>query len=280
MLNVPGIARARTLIDAIGLDYSQKNPAGVLPIYEKALAYGNVTGLEETREQLSQSALRFLNADVPAETTTPIVSRAIEELTTSATEEPSNTRRLYFLGRTLRMVGELDASRAVFDEALAINPNRQIMLYEVGQSYMTESAFNDAADAFMRAYQAEPENDTAFTYYAATLMHAERFAEGEKLLIDRFGTTTIDNELLFAAYERIGRLDKIAAIFELRLANMAPADDAGARASLGGIYLRLGRTDDAIAQFERAAELAPSFAAQAQQIIQAIREGKSVRIRQ
>ncbi|HXK39460.1 MAG TPA: hypothetical protein VJ837_01375, partial [Candidatus Paceibacterota bacterium] len=111
-------------------------------------------------------------------------------------------------------------------------------------------------------------------------MHAERFTEGEALLMERFGTTTIDNELLFEAYKRLGRNDKIAAILEFRISETEPYEDPGTRVSLALIYLALGRRDDAIAQIERAAELRPSFAPQAAEMIEAIRAGRNIKVTQ
>ncbi len=273
--------RAQTLLDALRIDYSQHDPMGALALYEKALAYGDITGLEETREQLSQTAIRALNnPDANQETRNIVVNRSIAELVDSASDEPDNSRRLFFLAHMLKISERFKDAHTVFDQALALNPTRQNFLYEVAQIYLAEGNFEKAADTFKTAYDVETKNDTAFQYYAGALMFDGKTAEADALLVERFGTTTVDNELIFQAYEKIGRNDKLAEILELRLRNMAPADDPGVRVSLALVYLDLGRRDEAITQIQKAAEIKPDFAAQAEQMVAAIKAGKKIIVNQ
>lgn len=273
------MGRAHALLNAIRVDYSTQDAAQVLPLYHKALAYGSITGLEETREQLSTSALRaFTSTTALPEARTAILDLASSELADSALAELNNTRRLYFLAHFLKQTDQSTEALAVFDQALAINPTRQNFLYEVGQIHLAEDDFEKAVETFKTAYEVETENDIAYEYYAGALMFAGRTLEAEGLLMGRFGTTTVDNELLLQAYEKMGRNDKLAELLELRLRNMAPADDGGVRVSLAVVYLELGRRQDAIAQIERAAVVKPAFAAQAAEIIKAIKEGKKIKL--
>ncbi len=277
--NAASFARAQGLLDAIRIDYATKDPEQVLAAFEKALSYGSITGLEETREQLSTSALRaFSSKTVLPEARAAILNLASSELADSAMAEPNNTRRLYFLAHFLKASDQLEDARTVFDQALAINPLRQNFLYEVGQTYLAEGDFEKAVETFKAAYDAETENDTAFKYYTGALIFDGKTAEAEALLMERFGTTTVDNELILQAYEKMGRNDKLAELLELRLRNMAPTDDGNVRVSLAVVYLELGRRQDAIAQIERAAVVKPAFAAQAAEIVKAIKEGKNVKL--
>lgn len=274
------MARAQTLLDAIRADYSTQDAAKVIPFYEKALAYGFITGLEETREQLSTSALRSLSSEsVSPEARVTILSRALDELTDSAIAESDNTRRLYFLAHFLKESDRHTESLTVFDQALAINPTRQNFIYEVAQIHLAAEDFEKATETFKAAYDVEPENDTAFIYYAASLMLSGKAAEGDALLEERFGTTVIDNELLIKTYQKLHRADRIAGIIELRLSKKAPGDDPELRIALAIAYLELGRRDDAIAQIERAAAIKPEFATQAAEIIKAIKEGRNILIK-
>lgn len=272
--------RSQTLLDALRVDYNQHDPIAALALFDDALAYGDITGLEEVREQISQSAIRALNnSDVDKETKDTIVNRAIAELAESASAEPGNTRRLFFLAHMLKVAGRFDEAHTVFDQALALNPTRQSFLYEVAQIYLAEGELQKAIDTFKTAYDVAPENDTAFEYYSGATMFSGRVSEGEALLMERFGTTTVDNDLILKAYEKVGKKGKIAEILELRLRNMAPADDASTRISLALTYLDLGRRDDAIAQIQQAALLKPEFAAQAEQMIAAIKAGKRITVK-
>ncbi len=278
-LNSPYIARSHDLIESITLDYQKADTQTVLTAFTGALGNGTGLGADEVREQLMQSAIRAFSASSTAEGTRALVERAEHEWGKRVTEEPANTRSLYFLGRLLTQTDQEDEGVAVFEQALAINRGRQIFWYEIGQSYLDQKKYTEATDAFKSAYDAEQENGKAFAYYAATIMHSGKFAEGERLLMEKFGTTTVDNELLFQAYERFGRNDKIAEIFELRLHELEPNDDASLRVSLALVYNTLGRTADAIAQLERAGVLRPDFKAQADDMIRAIQAGKKIIIK-
>lgn len=274
------MARAQTLLDAIRMDRTTQDVAHMTQRYQKALAYGFVTGLEETREQLSMSALRTLeNERAAPEARAAIMGLASSELADSAIAEPNHTRRLYFLAHFLKESDQHEEALEVFDQVLAINPTRQNFIYEVAQIHLAVQDFEKAAETFKTAYDVEPENDTAFVYYAASLMLSGKVAEGDALLEERFGTTIVDNELLIKAYERLGRSERLAGIIELRLSTKAPSDDPGLRISLALVYLDLGRRDDAIAQIERAAVIKPEFAAQAAEMIKAIREGRRIEVR-
>ncbi|MEK7579299.1 MAG: O-antigen ligase family protein [Patescibacteria group bacterium] len=273
------IARSQTLIEAIVEDQMRNNPAQGLAKYEDVLTRDQGLGIDETREQLVQSAVRAYARAPEDPTTVRLILRAKEELLESVEHDPLNTRPLFFVGYLLSRTGAGDEAITYFEKALAINPDRQNFLYEIGNIYMRRSDFTDAIEPFAQAYAAEETNDRAFTFYAATLMHAGKFAEGEALLMDRFGTTTIDNELLFQAYDRVGRNDKIAAILELRLREMAPEDNPSTRVSLALVYLALQRPEDAIREIERAAALSPAFAEQGTQMIEAIRAGKKIKVK-
>ncbi len=275
-LNIPYIARSQTLIDALTLDYQGQSDAE-LATYEKALARGGL-GLEEAKEQLSQSAIRVWGSDAPDETKLAFATAARKALEESVAHDPYNTRPLFFLGYLVSHTTSPEEGVMILKKALAINPERQNFLYEVAQIYIAIGKTDEAIAIFKEAYDTAPENEQALVYYAGALIFDGQIAAGEKVLIDHFGTTTVDNNVLFNAYVKQGRYKNVAAILVARLAAMAPNDDARTRAQLGLVYNELGNRAAAIEQLEHAIELDPAFSAQGAEIIDAIRAGKKVNI--
>ncbi|MBP9771679.1 MAG: O-antigen ligase family protein [Candidatus Pacebacteria bacterium] len=275
-LNIPYIARSQTLIDALTLDYRGTDVANVLMTYEAALFPRTGVGSEEVKEQLIQSAIKTYATAPDAPETKTLVARAEEEARASVASDPLNTRPRYFLAHLLVYSGREAEGIEVLREALVINPGRQNFLYEIGQAYLKLGDVDQSIAAYKEAYDAEPENDTAFANHAGMLIGSGKKAEGEALLVERFGTTTVDNPFVLRAYQREDNYEKIIAILQLRIDQVQGEARATAYISLGGNYLQLGKREEAIAAFEQAILLNPSFKEQGLQIIEAIKAGKNI----
>jgi O-antigen ligase/Tfp pilus assembly protein PilF len=276
-VNVPYIARSQTLIDALTLDYRNQYDS-IDTAYAKALAKGGL-GLEETKEQLVQSTVRIWTSDAPQELKEALVIRARKELEESIDRDPGNTRPLFFLAYLLTKTGSPEEGIAIYRQALEINPARQNFIYEIARTYLAEGRFKDVIATFKEAYEKAPENDQALGYYAAALIYDGQIEEGEQVLLDRFGTTTVDNPVLLDAYAKHGKTKQVINILEVRLADMAPADDPQTRLSLALAYLDMGDREAAIEQLQRAIVLSPNFAAQGNQMIEAIKAGRGIKVK-
>lgn len=283
IVNARITARAHTLLGAVRASYASAESGVVLELYERALSYNRITGLSETREQLAQSLNREYSRSTTDEKGLEEISkRTIEELVVGAEREPDNTRPLYFLATTLRSGGRTEEARVVLDEALGINPTRQLFLYEYAQTYMSEKNFEKAREFFKKAYDIEPENDTAFVYYIVTSIYAGDQAGADALLVERFGTTIVDNAMLFEAYKRTGKTDRVIDILRLRLedTDLESSKRAAIHISLAGLYAQEGNRAQAIEETQRAINLHPPFAEQGEQMIKAIQAGQRIQITQ
>lgn len=275
-VNVPSIVRSQTLIDALSLDYRGADPHTVLAQYENVLVQKQGVGLEEAKEQLVQSAIKAYDAAPDDLGTTALISRAEAEIRASVAADPGNTRPLYFLAHLLVYTGREAEGIEVLRQALTINSGRQNFLYEIGQAYLKLGDVEQSIAAYKEAYDAEPENDTAFANHAGMLIGGGRKAEGEALLLERFGTTTVDNPFVLRAYQLKDNYEKIIEILQLRLSQVRGEARASVYLSLGDNYLQLGMREEAIAAFEQAILFKPSFKEQGTQIIEAIKAGKNV----
>ncbi len=276
-VNVPHIARAQALLQAIIFDYA-KDYESMYVMYDSALA-GSGTGSNEAREQIVHGTIHAFENNAPEETQNRLFARAHAEVEKSIAEDPNNTRPRFFLGYLLTKTGFPEEGIAAYEEALAINPTRQNFIYEIARTHLAMGRFDDVITTFKAAYDVAPENEQALAYYAGALIFDGQVAAGEKLLIDQLGTTTVDNPILLNAYNKQGMLVRIAPILKFRLEEMAPRDDAQTRFSLALIYIQLNDRGNAIEQLERAIELDPQLATQGQPMLDALRAGKSVKLK-
>lgn len=278
-INGTGYARASTLIEALREDaQSQSTSLAVLELYEDALGSRTGLGVQEIREQLGQSAIRSMRSVQP---NAELIQIALDELVENVAVRPNDTRPLYSLGQFLKHAGGFAEARNIFDRALAINPQRQLMLYSYAETYLAEDNVEGTLEYFERAFRAEEENNEARAYYAAALMRAGRSAEAEALLLEGFGTLAVDNELLVQTYREYKRLSLLIEILENRLVQkkLDARNEANTRVALASYYVDNGQRAEAIEHIEKAMELFPAFVEQGTAMVQAIREGRRVEIR-
>lgn len=271
------MSRSRAVIDGLRSEYNTRDYAAALERFEYALE-GGPLGRYEMREQLVQVASRAYAAAPEATTTVAIVDRAREETKKSIEEDPRNTRPLSFMGFLTSRTRSYDEAIEYLTRALEINPTRQIFLYDLAEVYGANGDIASAIATYKAAYDVEPENTQALAYYAGMLMLSGRKAEGEATLLEHLGTTSVDNELVIGAYLRDKDYKKLIEIYKFRI-NVGD-DDPQTYVSLALAYLELGMRDEAIATLERSTErYTGQFAVQANQMIEAIRQGKNIIIR-
>jgi serine/threonine-protein kinase len=119
-----------------------------------------------------------------------------------------------------------------------------------------EFDWTGAEAAFRRALELSPSNADAWDYYGRMCRAVGRFDEALELVrraqdLDPLAhRTDVANSLL-----RVGRYDE-AALAAARAIELDPGD-ARAHATLGWAYLKQGKTEDGLAELERAVALSP-----------------------
>ena len=240
-VNVPGIVKARGLVDALsGTDIGK-----IYTEYDAILAQGFL-GREEIRENIAQTALRALRSELPEEAKRDITNRALIELQQEVIADPTNTRPLYFLGKLLSDAKNYTDAVEVFNAALAINPERQIFLLEKGVALRAQELYQESFDTFKTAYESAPDFGEARIQYivAANLVGNQEVVRTELSALNQY---LVEN----------------------------PAD-AETHFLLGTIYLNIGQNENAIIHFQQAMDLDQDFAEQGKAIIDAIRAGHKV----
>ncbi len=203
---------------------------------------------------------------------------------------------LYLLGRALGLAGRVDEARTRFEAALRVDPFLPWAHHGLATCLATSERHEDAAKAYRRALDLNPDFWRSYEPYAGVLMRIGRAGEAEPLLrklvvarpeeasawitlgkLEAFRTKYSDaiaafdkavelrpgNEealrLLGFACRKGDRLDRAKAIYDQLLS--ANSKDYTLHIALGEVLERMGENASAASSFEKAAELAPAGAA-------------------
>jgi tetratricopeptide (TPR) repeat protein len=198
--------------------------------------------------------------------------------------------RLIDLARTAYAAGRLEDARDACQERLSIDGADKAALDLLGQIYITDRRFDEAASCFMRSVAVDPDNTETLAMLGTSLLaagkphqaadalaRAARISPSDPLLHHRLGRALellgddlaameCQNRAIAAAptflpahrelgllLEKTGRFDQALKAFDAAL--RLQADDGGTHYNRGVVLLGLRRFEDAGAAFRRALEL-------------------------
>jgi len=270
MLNGPGIARAQTLIDALTTVNLQtggpKDPAQNLASFKQALDYGTGVGYQETVEQLYQFAS---NNIAPSTSVSPDVKQQAYTQTLAAAQtlnkmRPNDARLELFAGVFYAQFGQYQQAISSIQQALTNSPGKQQILFELASVYLGVGDGKDALIPAQQAFNETPQYADARTLYAAVLFANGQNAQADKLLVEGFGTTTVDNQELIQVYFSTKQYARLAAIYQLRV-SQNPTDVQSEVGYAVAAYYATGNKANAIAELKKAAADNPQYASAIQQ---------------
>mgnify|MGYP001618077965 FL=1 len=202
-VNIKPINASVTLIKAISPN-QQTGAKGSLELFKKVLnAKTFVSG--EAREQLASMALGVIGSDQYDDNfKKEFFTLAVMELETQAKKIPGDARSRVFLGNMLRSTGNLDLATQIFKEAVTASPNKQTILFQLGETYLSAGKIKEGIEVFKTAFELEPKFEEARKYYALSLILAKEIKQSDALLMEGFGTTTIKDSNFIRAYNLVG----------------------------------------------------------------------------
>ncbi|HWB33882.1 MAG TPA: O-antigen ligase family protein [Candidatus Paceibacterota bacterium] len=274
--NWDGIARAQTLISAIETTDpatgTARTPDQSLAAFKTALSQGEL-GLQETTEQLFQYSS---NSIAPSTSATPEQKQEFYNLTLSAgnamlAQRKNDARLELFDGIFLSQFGQYDQALAHLQEAAALSPDKQQILFQEGLMYVQKGDVADALPILKKAYDLAPDYDEARIVYAGGLYYAGQNAAADALLTERFGTTTVDDDQLLQFYQNTKQYGRVIDIWNLRLAS--DPTNVNDLYSLAAVYFASGDTTHTIAILQQIIKDNPSLASQIQPIITQVQNG-------
>lgn len=275
ILNVPGITRAETLIDAITtstITGGSRDPKENLASFKAALQPGSL-GNQEVIEQLYQFAS---NSVAPNAGFAPELRQQFFDTTRTAgdlllAERKNDARLELFMGIFYAQFGQYNESITYLNRSLEHSPNKQQILFQVGLINMQRGDSAGALAAFKKAFDLEPTYKDARIFYALGLFMANQQIEADKLLTEGFGTVLYDDDRLLQVYTNTRQFDRVIGIWSARVERDPQNSDL--HLGLASAYFTANNMPATIAELQKVAQLNPQMAAQMQTLISQIQAG-------
>jgi O-antigen ligase len=268
-VNVPNISAAGDVITA--LSNSATSVDGVIASLQKAVDDGSF-GTQEVREQIVQVAQSLTtNSNVNDADKAKIATYAVTEMGKQVDLEPLDARLRLELATAYRIAGDLPGSLAQLTKASQLSPKKQGILIEEGTTEAAAGDFKSAQTYFEKAYELDKSFDEPAAYAAGGDLLAGDITVGNALLIQHFGTTTVDNNIVVYAYYQTKQYAALLGVLQSRLAQ---SDTVQNRFTLASAELSAGHYADARALMQQTIAAHPEIATQGQAFLAQIPKGQ------
>ena len=269
------------LAGATGIDALQSLQAGKaeqsLEQFKTAFDIGSF-GLPEVAMRVQDAAIQLsLNSNIPAEVKNNFVGLAIDGMNKSLELEPLNARFMMMLSSVyLSSAGPensyLAEADALLQKAMELSPTRQELCFYVGQVRMYQGRAEEALALFKRAVELNEQVGISHWNYGVIAIGVGQKDLGEKEVqtaMDMghsFGPADIKQ--LINAYGRTNDIPRIISLHQ-KWISLLP-NDAASYASLAAVYAQSGDKQKAQEFALQAAEIDPSYKAEAEQFIKSL----------
>ena len=262
-VNVPGMTAASELITAITPNNTSIQPN--IATFKDLLTHPAFAS-QEIREQLVSFAGQVVGVQgIPDADKSAVATLAVTEMQKQVQAYPMDAREWLELELAYHSAGDLQDSLKAARTASALSPKKESIYIQEGAIYWDLGDTADASKAFSYAYSLGPQFTDLATYAAAGDIANGDIASGKQVLLEAFGTTTVDNDALGAAYYRVKDYPDLIALWQLRASN--PNASLDTLFSLAAAYFLAGETNQAIAQVNAIVAKHPEAATEAQQFL-------------
>lgn len=267
-VNVSNMLAARDLVYAAS---PSANPTQNIALFRQALARSPFA-TQEIRERLIIYAVGQESAGrLPEEAKTALFTYARDEMNKELERAPQDARLRLQQSLLLRTFGDFEGARKEVALALAVSDKKQLAFIEKGMIEWQAKEYAAAKSAFDAAYELDPSFKDLATYAAAgAILVGERQA-AEALLLERYGTTTVDSGPLLLAHYETRNFDEMIAIWKLRVEKAN--GDANTRFGLAIAYAAAGRLPDARAEIAAIIQKYPDRAQEGLSILKSLNDG-------
>jgi tetratricopeptide (TPR) repeat protein len=243
-----------------------------LEYFEKSLGSMNL-GLQETREQLMQRALAVQNdPNTPIEVKQRFLSAAKREIERHILDFPGDARIHVFYGSFLRLIGDLEGSVTQLSRAHELSPGKQSIEVELALAELQTGRLQDALTTARNSYERDMSYEMGRMVYVAILNYAKMTTEADAVLMEHYGTTVVDHDILVQTYTDTKQFKKALDIWKGRAEKNPESPEI--QAQLARTYALSGDKASAIRIIEQLMQKYPEFAPEGKKVIEDIRAGK------
>ncbi|MEY2641088.1 MAG: hypothetical protein RL150_481 [Candidatus Parcubacteria bacterium] len=255
-LNVPSYKQSALLIDALRVDIA-KNLPEAKRLFEEALSY-DTFGTTETRQQLISLTDHVVRINsIPVEERQAFVTFAASEMQKELDTKPRDAKFLAFAGQLLLQTGNFEQSMAMFNEAIALAPNKQFLYQPLIETIFRQGKLAEGLALAQRVHDMEPSNDLTWRQLVRSSLRAGNVEQYDALIEEAFAT---------------GRGDRVIGLAQQNLESQP--DVAQAYATLAISLYRAGKNEEAIKVFTELGTKFPGAQAQTDALIEKIKRGE------
>ncbi|MEK7579986.1 MAG: O-antigen ligase family protein [Patescibacteria group bacterium] len=204
---------------------------------------------------------------------------AIENIKKNVEESPLDYLPYLYISRSYIILGKGDPKSPYNDlalenslKALEISPTFVRTYYEIAQAYLNKKDYRKAIEWFERVVELNPGVKLSHWYLGITVAQSGDFKKGSAI-IEKSGyeykASETDSLRMLEIYFQLRDFRKISEIYEA-LIKLSPKN-AQYYASLAAAYRELGEINKAIQAAQKAAQIDPAFAKEAQDFINSFR---------
>jgi len=254
-VNVPGMRVATKMI--VALSPSADIETNIAAFED--LAARPSFAAQEVREQI----VSFASSMVRSSSATDVqkqraVSLAVSEMQKQVATYPKDARERIQLAYIYRVSGNSVEALKEVQTALLLSPNKEGFWVEAGTIAWELGDTKEAQTDFNTAYALGRQFPSLAAYAAAGNIAAGEQSIANQILLDAYGTTVVDSDILAVAYYHTKDWPRFIALFKLR----TEKTDASAEAwfGLASAYYMAGDTANAIKTIRTAVEVYPDTA--------------------
>ena len=269
-VNVSGIQTASKLITALS-----PSAGGIkenIAIFEDLAAHPSFAA-QEVREQIISFASGVARSQATDEEKQKMVLLAVTEMQKQVNKYPLDARERLQLSYSYRLAGDNASALKEIKNAILLSPQKEQFWVEIGALEWDLGNIKEAQEDFNTVYALGPQFSDLAVYSAAGNIAAGNQKEANRILLDVFGTTVVDNDVLASAYFHIKDWKNLIAIWKLRAEK--PNASVETWFSLASVYYMAGDSVNAIKTIHTAVSLYPNAASSGESAIKQI-EGKTV----
>lgn len=230
------------------------SPKNILALFQKAFDY-NTFANTEIRERLAEVTPTLINGSKDAELVTAYTTLVATEYQKAMKETPNDPRPYVFLSLYLQKFGLFKEAGVYIDKAIELSPTKQSFLFQKGIIQVSLGEYQKAVETFKGAYDLETKSKESRVLYALSLIYADKTADAKKILNGEVDLVT--DERIIDAFLQKKQYDEIIAIAQIKISN--DPNNPQTYMSLAGLYLKMNKRTEAIAQIKKVIELAPDF---------------------
>ena len=221
LVNIQSMQSAHHVVQALS---PWPNPQMNVTAFETALA-DNSFAKQEIREQLVVMASGAAgNQNISPEIRLKMLTLAVTQMQEQLKITPGDTRLWVQLAYAYRAGGDFESAHKALGEARRLSPLKQSLIVEDGTLYWQQKQYERAHEEFISAYELGSVRFPELSVYvAASLARLERTSESDALLLEHFGTTTLNRQLLIIAYGELENYRRLVPLLEQR-AHEQPGD--------------------------------------------------------